>query len=311
LSLAISTSAFERRTKESDHLSPEAGCAAPLQMTRLLVGNSSSASGTGKLAAVRCRLTRTPKLCPLGAMDETSQNSLDAFLTTRWSLVAGGGRDGSRREALEWLCAAYWRPLYGHVRRKGHDHEAALDFTQGFFAALLAGEPFAGVERGKGRFRAWMLAALNHFLLNEHDRAAALKRGGRKATLAIEQLQAAGNQNWEPADPSLPPDREFDRRWALAVMDQALTAVEKEYAKRGAADQFALLKPFLAGRADAGNYDALAKNLGTTPNNVAAAVKRLRERFRDRVKQAVMDTVGSAEDLDSEMAHLFAALRGG
>ena len=184
-----------------------------------------------------------------------------------------------------------------------------MDLTQAFFALLLAGEPFANVDQAKGKFRSWLLAALNHFLLNEHDRASTLKRGGGKQTLAIEELAAAGN-SWEPPDPSLPPDREFDRRWALAVMEQGLTALENEYVKRGALEQFAFLKPFLTTRTNAGGYDRLAEQLGTSTNSVAIAVKRLRERFRERIRSVVKETVGTAADLDEEMAHLFAALRG-
>ena len=111
-------------------------------------------------------------------------------------------------------------------------------------------------------------------------------------------------------DPALPPDREFDRRWALAVMEQGLAALEHEYVKRGAAEQFALLKPFLTSRTDAGGYAQMAEQLGTSANSVAVAVKRLRDRFRERIRAVVQETVGSAEDLDEEMALLFAAIRG-
>ena len=238
----------------------------------------------------------------------SSRRSHPAFLTTRWTIIADNTSHGARGQALEWLCKVYWRPLYGHVRRKGHGHEEALDLTQGFFAALLSGEPLAGLDPSRGKFRAWLLGTLNHFLLNEYDRATALKRGGGKPVLALEQLAAADNF-WEPEDPALPPDRAFDRRWALTVMEQGLTALETEYAKRGAQGQFELLKPFLTSRTDAGGYESLAEQLGTTANSVAVAVKRLRTRFRERVRQVVQETVGSEENLEEEMAYLLAALR--
>jgi RNA polymerase sigma-70 factor (ECF subfamily) len=243
-------------------------------------------------------------------MNQQDPNPDSGFATTRWSMVGCGSGSANRQEALEWLCRAYWRPVYGHVRRKGNDHDAAMDLTQGFFAALLSGDPFAGVSQERGKFRAWMLAALNHFLHNQHDHASAKKRGGGSTILSVEALREAEGMNWEPADAALPPDREFDRRWALSVMEQALSSVDQDYAKRGAADQFAALKPFLTGRPAAGGYDSLAAQLGTTQNNVAVAVKRLRERFRERVRHTVRETVGSAADLEGEMAYLFAALRG-
>ena len=242
------------------------------------------------------------------AREDREAKESAGFHTTRWSLVvsASGGERGP--EALEWLCKAYWSPLYSFIRRRGHSHEDALDLTQGFFASLLDGEPFANVDQSRGRFRAWMQGSLNHFLLNAHDKASAMKRGGGTPTLSIDEM--ADGTAWEPLDPTLTPDLEFDRRWALAVMNQALAAVEEEYSRRGASDQFDVLKPFLTARPDLGGYDSVATQLGVTPNTVAVAVKRLRERFRERVRTAVMETVGSAEDLESEMAHLFAALRG-
>lgn len=234
-----------------------------------------------------------------------------AFHTTRWSLIAGRNSAPENRQlALDWLCRSYWKPLYRHVRGRGQTHADALDLTQGFFALLLEGEPFAGAEQSQGRFRAWLLAALNHYLSDQRDHATAKKRGGGCVTLSLDEMNAVGSQAWEPSDPALPPDQMFDRGWAMEVMDQALEALAQDYTRRGAANQFVLIKPFLTSRTDSGGYDALALQLNTTTNSVAVAVKRLRERFREQVRAVVRDTVGSEAELENEMSHLFAALRG-
>lgn len=241
-------------------------------------------------------------------MDESRPSS---FNTTRWSLIrASATSPGDQRAALEWLCRSYWQPLYRHARLRGCGHEEALDATQGLFARLLAGERFATLEESRGRFRAWLLGAMNHYLADQWDRARAAKRGGSTLTIPLEEL-AGSAVPWEPPDGALTPDREFDRNWALAVLDQAMAAVEQEYAERGAGEQFRLLCPFLAGRPDARAYQMIAEETGTSGNSVAVAVKRLRERFRLRVRGLVRETMGSEEDLESEVALLHAALRGG
>jgi DNA-directed RNA polymerase specialized sigma24 family protein len=235
----------------------------------------------------------------------TPQDS--GFHTTRWSLLAAGsGSPSSQREAVEWLCRDYWMPLFRHVRRQGYNHEESLDLTQGFFAALLDHEsPLATADRERGRFRSWLLAALNHYLSDARDRSRALKRGGGVTLFSLDDP----NMFWEPPDHAPPPDVEFDRHWALTVMERGMTALADEYAKRGASEQWLLLSPFLTSRSDAGSYQPLADKLGTTPQNVAVAVKRMRDRFRERIRALVRETVGSGDVLDEEMAHLLAALR--
>lgn len=232
------------------------------------------------------------------------------FHTTRWSLIRASGQSpASRRDAMEWLCRSYWQPLFRHARMRGLPHEDALDATQGFFTRLLSGEPFGQAAEDRGRFRSWLLGAMNHYLADLRDHAAAQKRGGAAVPIPLEEL-ARQDAAWEPPSGEMTPDREFDRNWAMAVMEKAMQQLAEEYAKRGAADQYRLLSPFLAGRPDPAAYAAVAEQSGTTSNSVAVAVKRLRDRFRERIRTTVRDTVGSEEELENEMALLFAALRG-
>ena len=242
-------------------------------------------------------------------MADASGDSPSGFHTTRWSLIrASGSSPADRTEAVEWLCRGYWRPLFRHARMRGLSHEDALDATQGFFARLLAGEPFGRASEDHGRFRSWLLGAMNHYLSDLRDHAGALKRGGGQHLIPLDEL-AGREAGWEPPAAGPSPDREFDRHWAVALMDKAMTELAEEYERRGAAEQFRLLSPFLAGRPDPLAYHGVAEQSGTSTNSVAVAVKRMRERFRERVRAAVRDTVGSEDELESELAVLLAALR--
>src|SRR5262245_13937654 len=112
----------------------------------------------------------------------------DWFTNTHWTTVRSAG--ASAAEALEKLCRAYWPPLYAYVRRKGFDEHAAQDLTQEFFARLLARNDFAGLEPARGRFRAFLLASMNHFLANEWRKAGALKRGDGAVPLSLDTTLA-------------------------------------------------------------------------------------------------------------------------
>src|SRR6266699_2659265 len=94
------------------------------------------------------------------------QADCSVFATTHWSVVLAAADDlaSGSEGALSALCQSYWFPLYAHVRRRGHDAESARDLTQGFFAELLAHKTMAQADRNRGRFRTFLLAALDHFL---------------------------------------------------------------------------------------------------------------------------------------------------
>ena len=161
--------------------------------------------------------------------DGTGPGSVQPFAATHWSLVLAAGGDGTpaARAALEKLCRTYWPPLYAFVRRSGHAPADAQDLTQGFFLQLLQRNFLDGVDPCKGRFRSFLLAALQHHLSNERDRARAQKRGGGLAPISIDAQDAEGRYLLEPADP-MTPEKLYERRWALTVLDQALARLQKE-----------------------------------------------------------------------------------
>lgn len=230
------------------------------------------------------------------------------FATTRWSLVAAAGDPSgpAARAALADLCRAYWFPVYAYVRRRGHAHHAAQDLTQAFFARLVEKNDLAAADRTRGRFRSFLLAACQHFLANEHDRATAKKRGGGRHPFPLDFADADGRFGREPATDDTP-ERAFERRWALELLEQAVTELRREYAESGRGRLFDALKGVLTGGADA-PYAALAADLGLTEGAVKVAAHRLRQRYRDRLREAIARTVADPAEVDDEIRDLFAAL---
>jgi RNA polymerase sigma-70 factor (ECF subfamily) len=218
-------------------------------------------------------------------------------------LNAGSGDSPQAREALERLCAAYWFPLYAHVRRRGHKPEDACDLTQGFFASLLQRNSLARVGPEKGRFRTFLLTSLGYFLADEADHRHAARRGSGKPLVELDALRAEERYAIEPATHETP-DKAFDRRWAAALMERALARLEREQADAGKAESFNRLKPFLSREPDAGEYEALATPLGVTPNAIAAAVRRLRLRLRELALAETAETLGNPADAEAELRAL-------
>jgi RNA polymerase sigma-70 factor (ECF subfamily) len=232
-----------------------------------------------------------------------------AFITTHWSVVLAARRSDTTRAqaALARLCQAYWYPLYAYVRRRGYGAHDAQDLTQEFFARLLEQNWLAQADRERGRFRTFLLAALNHFLANEWDKARAKKRGGAVQIVPLQLDTAETRYGQEPADP-LTPEQCFERRWALALLDEVLSRLREEHATAGTEGLFDALKPCLVGDRQAQPYAALAAKLGMTEGAVKVAVHRLRQRYRQLLREEIANTVGSRGEVDEEMHHLFSVL---
>jgi RNA polymerase sigma-70 factor (ECF subfamily) len=231
------------------------------------------------------------------------------FTTTHWSVVLAAGRADSpeAKDALEKLCRDYWYPLYVYTRRRGYSPHDAQDLVQDFFARFLAKNYLEGVSAERGKFRSFLLASLNHFLANEYDRATAIKRGGGKPTISLDEQTAEERYRLEPVS-NLTPAMIFDRRWALDLLDAALRQLRLEFLNSGRDRQFERLKVFLEGDVAHGDYDHAAADLGTTPGAVAMAVRRMRQRYRELVRTEVARTVANIADVETELRHLFAVL---
>jgi RNA polymerase sigma-70 factor (ECF subfamily) len=230
------------------------------------------------------------------------------FATTRWSLIAAAADADApdAKAALADLCAAYWFPVYAYVRRRGHDRHAAEDLTQAFFARLLEKNDLAAADRTRGRFRSFLLAACQHFLANQHDFENAQKRGGDVSKLSLDFDSAEGKFSREPAASHDSAERLFERRWALELLDRALTELRREYVETDREKLFEMLKPTLSG--DATRYEELGDRLGMTVGAVKVAIHRLRQRYRDRVRDVIGRTVADPADVDAEVRDLFSAL---
>lgn len=235
-----------------------------------------------------------------------------AFVTTHWSVVLAAGRgDTTRaREALATLCRTYWYPLYAYVRRRGHSAEDAKDLTQEFFARLLEKNWVASADQSKGRFRSFLLSAMNHFLADEWDRIRAQKRGGRVSLLPLQLDTAETRYGIEPADPATP-ERIFERRWALTLLEEVLNRLRAEYEREGKAELFAALHSCLVGERAAQPYATLAARLGIQEGSVKSAVHRMRRRYRRLLLEEIANTVAGPDEVDEELRHLFAVLAGG
>jgi RNA polymerase sigma-70 factor (ECF subfamily) len=205
---------------------------------------------------------------------------------------------------LEKLCRTYWYPLYACVRRKGHSPQDAQDITQEFFARLLRLNSLREVGREKGRFRTFLLASLKHFLSDHWDKARAAKRGGGRSALSLDDGDAEQRYAAELAV-DLNPEKLFDRRWALTVLNNALARLAAEFAAADKAAQFAALRTYLSNEATPGAYEALAPRLNMTAGAIGTAVYRLRQRYAELVRAEVADTVASPTDVDAELNHLF------
>ena len=242
-------------------------------------------------------------------MNESRPVGSPGFATTHWSVVLSAGRSQttSGRDSLACLCRVYWYPLYAYVRRRGHAAEEAQDLTQEFFAQLLEKNWVAGADQSKGRFRTFLLTAMSHFLADQWDRARAIKRGGAATILTLDADHAQERYAHEPADADTP-ERTFERRWALTVLDQVLRRLRTEYEQASRRQWFEALHPCLVGDRTSQPYASLAATLGVSEGTVKSAVHRLRQRYRQLLREEIASTVDGPEAVDEELRYLVTVL---
>jgi RNA polymerase sigma factor (sigma-70 family) len=229
------------------------------------------------------------------------------FPTTRWTLVvaAGDPRRKEARSALVSLCENYWYPLYAYLRRRGYPADQAQDLTQEFFLRVLEGRYLDRADPEKGRFRSFLLTSLKFFVADEEDRQRARKRGGG-AVLPLEFWSGEQRYQREPAHDETP-ERVFERRWALSVLDRVVEKLRDEFVQHGRPEHFERLKIFLLGQSDA-PYAALALEMNTSEGALKVAIHRLRKRYRELFRQEIADTVADPAEVESELRYLASAL---
>ena len=224
-------------------------------------------------------------------------------------LSAGGSDNTVARDSLAKLCQTYWYPLYAYVRRRNFSPPDAEDLTQEFFARFLEQHWVNDADREKGRFRTFLLSAMNHFLANEWDKARAQKRGGGVPLLSLQLDAAETRYVREPAD-DVTPEQQYERRWAMTLLEAVLKRLQAEYEQEGKAGLFGALNPCLVGDRTAQPYEELAGKLGLTEGAVKSAVHRLRQRYRQLLRDEIAQTVAGPAEVDEELRHLVAVLGG-
>ena len=234
------------------------------------------------------------------------------FATTQWGLVAaaGGETTAESRDALAALFEQYWYPIYVYIRRRGYRADEAEDLAQAFFTMLLERKSIRQADRRRGRFRSYLLGALQNFLASELERASAVRRGGGRRVVSLDPHDAEGRLKAEPVE-GHSPERLFDRQWALTVLNLAIARLREQWSKRGKSQAFERLHGCMtAGRDSDARYADLAAELGMSAGAVKVAVHRMRREYGELVRRQIAQTVESASDVDEEVRHLFTALRG-
>lgn len=228
-----------------------------------------------------------------------------SFITTRWTRVrlAKADSDDGRR-ALAELCEAYYEPVVAWLRAELRDGDAARDMAHAFFARVLSGGAIGEVNQERGRFRAYLLGSVKHFLWNQCATQRAQKRGGGECITVLDEEKTAAVSDAR----AVSPDAEFDRQWALIVLGRALDALRAECAAEGKGAFFENAKPWLTGEGEYGDQAALAAECGMSSAAFKMAIQRLKARFRQCVKEEVAGTLESPEMVAEEMKNLFLAL---
>lgn len=243
------------------------------------------------------------------AMDALSSDSSPEgiFPATAWSMLHQAGGDLPREALAGWerLAQAYWQPLYAFLRRRGSDHHAACDDIQGFFAHLLSKDFLLRIERGNGLFRSFLLTSLQHWRTDQHRATTAQKRGGGIAPVSLQELEAAGAM---PAATGASPEEAFDRRWARAVYDNALTTLHARHMSRGREPRFLMLRGLLTGQ-DTAKYQEIASALSMSEGAVKQAALEMRREFGTVLRDEIRRTVADEAQVDGEVRYLLELLR--
>jgi RNA polymerase sigma-70 factor (ECF subfamily) len=246
----------------------------------------------------------TPEAGPVSACAVPS-----VFATTHWSVVLAAGHNSvpGAQEALEKLCSAYWYPLYLYVRRQGQSPHDAQDLTQEFFARLLEKNYLRLADPGRGKFRAFLLKSLKHFLVNEWEKARTQKRGGGQCFIHLDADIAESRYAAEPVQ-ALTLDQVYEKRWAVTLIEAVLGRLRETYADTGRLPVFETLEPFIWGEQTTVSYAEVARQLELTEGAVKVAVHRLRGRYRELLRAEISETVATPGEVDEELQHLIAVL---
>ena len=259
----------------------------------------------------RCAITvgdRDDMAYDLGLKEESADRGKGQFPETRWSIVlnASAGDERATR-ALEEICGTYWFPLYVFVRRSGRPAADAEDLTQSFFAKLIEKGYLGQADRGRGRLRSFLLTSLKNFMADEWDKSQAQKRGGGRQPISIDQADAEDRYALEPKD-ERSPDKLFEKRWALTLLENIIEDLRGEFAASGKEAIFTGLQPFLAWNSAEESYAEVSGRIGISENAARVTVFRMRKRFGELMRERIAETVATGEEVDEEMKFLMGVI---
>ena len=228
-----------------------------------------------------------------------------------WTTVKDAGQqDGSLKAqlALERLCRTYWYPLYAFLRQQGKSPEDAEDLTQAFFAHLMEKEALKNVLPERGRFRSFLLSSLKNFVTDIWKKEQALKRGGGARLIELDAEVAEDRYRYEPVE-KLDPEKLFQRRWALTLLDEVVARLENEYTLKNKKELFTRIQPFLFDKKTDVPQSQIAQELGIKEATLNTEVFRLRQRYREILREEIGQTVSTTQDIEGEMREIFAVIQ--
>lgn len=257
----------------------------------------------GPIVSLDLSVADAPPMEPVNL--EPGEEASRQFHTTHWSVVIAAGEEGSEQAAiaLSRLCQIYWFPVYAFIRKRGHSPEQAQDFTQEFFAVFLEKNYVAKATRDRGRFRVFLMSSIENFLHNQHDRAQAQKRGGGHKLLSLDYDDAEERYQIEPIE-DCDPAKIFEQQWAAMLLETVLNRLRDEFSAEGRVGLFEDLQAHLWGDAESIPYAQLAEKCGLKENSVKTIAHRLRQRYRELLREEIAQTVAMPGEVDDEIRHL-------
>ncbi|MCF7972997.1 MAG: sigma-70 family RNA polymerase sigma factor [Phycisphaerae bacterium] len=240
-----------------------------------------------------------------------SPHSNARFATTHWSVVraAGDKADSQRAAALQTLCRTYWYPLYAYVRHRGTGAQDAEDLVQTFFMFLLEKDRLGSLVPDRGRFRSFLVTAMNHFRTDQWKRATAAKRGGGQKIFSLDMTEAEARYGHEPVDTTTP-EKLFEMNWAVTLLNTVFEQLQQEQRAQDKGEQFETLKFCLTGQRSTVPYAQLADQLAVSEATLKVMVHRLRKRYRELLHQEIAHTVTGPDEVEDELHSLFQVLAG-
>lgn len=231
---------------------------------------------------------------PLYARNDTEMmGGRNSFQTTSWSLV----RSVHNVQALDTLISIYWKPLYFFVRQKGNDNETAKDIVQEFLTTLLSKETLKKADASRGRFRTFLLAALENFMKDRLKFAAREKRGGGRKIVSLD-FSSGESEYTLQVQSGESPETVLNRAWARSLWEDSLARL------RGVPSHLEALKLYLSNS----DYKDIAAKTGLSESAAKTAVHRLRGQLRDIITDHIRQTVSTEEDLRTEVSELMVLL---